>query len=319
MIFISYRRNESRGHARSMFERLQHKFPGQVFMDVNDMKPGENFRTKIEAQLQGCRVLLALIGSEWQGVTDKQGRVRLQDKRDSVRFEIVRALQRKITVIPVLIDGALMPDEDALPEDLHPMLDLQALPLDLDRHFDHGMADLVVALNWYLNQSQPFGAGGISQASDDRVVPIQHEVTELQLTAPDFSIDGSAQDTPVLRVPPASEVNALTQGKRVFRVPPASAVSALTQDKSILRVPPASTVNALAQDKPVLRAPPTSELNALTQGKRVLRVPPAILGNAQDQEKQVPVWPFPSPNALAPKMQSLAPDAPWPFPTGEKT
>ena len=154
-IFISYRRKESRGHARSMFERLRHDFPGQVFMDVNDMKPGENFRTKIGAQLQGCRVLLALIGPEWQGATDKQGRVRLQDKRDWVRFEIATALQREITVIPVLIDGASMPEEEALPEDLHPLLDLQALSLDLDRHFEHGMVDLVAAMREVLAEPEP--------------------------------------------------------------------------------------------------------------------------------------------------------------------
>ena len=38
-IFINYRREDSRGDARSLFERLNTSFPKQVFMDVSKLEP----------------------------------------------------------------------------------------------------------------------------------------------------------------------------------------------------------------------------------------------------------------------------------------
>ena len=152
-IFISYRRKESRAHARLLLSALQPHFPGRVFMDVDGLKPGQNFRVRLEQQLQGCRVMVAVIGPDWHKVTDEDGRLRLHQPRDWVRQEIATALGRPIPVIPVLIENARMPDERHLPEDLHPLLDIQALPLDLDGHFDDAIRQLKEAVQEFLDQS----------------------------------------------------------------------------------------------------------------------------------------------------------------------
>jgi formylglycine-generating enzyme required for sulfatase activity len=141
-IFISYRRAESRAHAHLIFQALKQRFPRRVFMDVDGLKPGEKFGDKINAQLDGCRVLLALIGLQWAHIKDEQGNQRLHDEEDWIRLELRTALQRQIKVIPVLIEGAKMPRKADLPPELHPLLKFQALTLDLDRGFDQGMADL---------------------------------------------------------------------------------------------------------------------------------------------------------------------------------
>lgn len=157
-IFISYRRKESRPHARLIFQDLRKRYRrGRVFMDVDGLKPGENFRDKIGRQLEGCTVLLALIGPQWAQVLDEQGVLRLHDERDFVRMEIATALQRGITVIPVLIEGAKMPPAAGLPVDLHPMLDRHAFTLDLDQHFDSGMDSLAATIRPYM----PMDLGGV--------------------------------------------------------------------------------------------------------------------------------------------------------------
>jgi len=115
-------------------------------MDQQTMKVGENFRLRIEGQLQGCRVLLAVIGPGWASE-------RLQNPRDWVRLEITTALKRGIAVIPVLIDGAQMPGEAELPEDLLALLDVHALDLDHRRYFEQGVVILVEALREILNTS----------------------------------------------------------------------------------------------------------------------------------------------------------------------
>jgi TIR domain len=72
-IFISYCRLESKLQARILFERLEPRFRGRVFMDTDGLKHGENFRDKIGAQLERCTVLLALIGPQWEAVRDGKG------------------------------------------------------------------------------------------------------------------------------------------------------------------------------------------------------------------------------------------------------
>jgi tetratricopeptide (TPR) repeat protein len=58
---------------------------------------------------------------------DERGSRRLDNSEDFVRMEIRTALERRIRVIPVLVDGALMPRADDLPEDLKPLVRRNAL------------------------------------------------------------------------------------------------------------------------------------------------------------------------------------------------
>jgi len=63
-------------------------------------------------------VLLAVIGPHWLDARNDAGARRLDDPNDYVRIEIGAALQRKVPVIPLLLDGAKMPKDNQLPEDL---------------------------------------------------------------------------------------------------------------------------------------------------------------------------------------------------------
>jgi tetratricopeptide (TPR) repeat protein len=127
-IFISYRRQESGWSARSLHDRLCREFnPDQIFMDLDAIALGEDFVDSIETTVAICDVLIAVIGNNWLTSKDERGGRRLDNPEDFVRREIGTALKRKIRVIPVLVDGALMPRADDIPEDLKPLVRRNAL------------------------------------------------------------------------------------------------------------------------------------------------------------------------------------------------
>jgi hypothetical protein len=134
-VFISYRRSDAGPYARLLQVQLsQHLHGTTVFMDMDSIDAGTDFAGAIESAVGSCRVLIALIGRRWLTVTDEGGRRRLDDPDDYVRFEIRTALERRSRVIPVLVDGAMMPQRQKLPDDLARLARLNALPMSYDRY-----------------------------------------------------------------------------------------------------------------------------------------------------------------------------------------
>ncbi len=118
-IFISYRRDDSAGHAGRVFDRLRTDFKESVlFMDVDAIPLGANFARVLEEEVGRCSVLLAIIGPRWLEAMDEHGERRLDNPNDFVRVEIAAALARDIPVIPILLDGARIPKPSVLPADL---------------------------------------------------------------------------------------------------------------------------------------------------------------------------------------------------------
>ncbi|MGB7963090.1 MAG: toll/interleukin-1 receptor domain-containing protein, partial [Propionicimonas sp.] len=130
-IFISYRRQETAWPARQLYEVMISRFGAdQVFKDVDNINPGDDFVERLAQAVGSCDILLALIGRQWLDLRDDSGRRRIDDPADFVRLEIATALGRGVRVIPILVDGALMPRADALPGDLVALSRRQAVPLD---------------------------------------------------------------------------------------------------------------------------------------------------------------------------------------------
>jgi len=140
-IFISYRRDLNRRDALHLQTLLGRHFGDKrVFVDSGGIPGGANFAQALDQKVAECAAMVVLMGQGWADVTDKDGKRRLDDVRDFVRVEIIKALQRKIPVLPVLIDGAAMPRETQIPQEMWTFLLNQAVPLRTDSFTDDGNA-----------------------------------------------------------------------------------------------------------------------------------------------------------------------------------
>jgi TIR domain-containing protein len=138
LMFMSYRRKDTAAIARRVYDVLEKEFGhGSVFMDIDTIAGGEDFQVRLEASLQQCHVLLALIGPRW--MEDE----RLHNPDDFVRLEIERALSRELPVVPLLIDGANMPRVGDLPSSIAPLTQQHALPIESGQSFPGQMDRLV--------------------------------------------------------------------------------------------------------------------------------------------------------------------------------
>jgi hypothetical protein len=138
-VFISYRRGDAAGHAGRLSDRLVARLgAANVFMDVEDIAPGQNFAQAIEQTLSKCDYLLVVIGPRWVQAI----RERMASGEDFVRHEIAAALSRGLTIIPVLVAGATMPAAADLPPELVDFARFQAVEIR-DNRFDDDATRLV--------------------------------------------------------------------------------------------------------------------------------------------------------------------------------
>jgi len=146
-IFVSYRRQDSQSAAGRLTDHLKGQLPDvPIFRDVETIEPGVDFVEAIDKALKACSVLIAVIGPRWVDATHPDGARRLDDPNDYTRLEIATALKRQdVRVIPVLVEGAVMPGTSQLPEDLEPLARRNAIEL-ADKRWDFDVSQLVDTL-----------------------------------------------------------------------------------------------------------------------------------------------------------------------------
>ena len=148
-LFLSYRRADSRAIAGRIYDRLVHEYgKDNVFMDVDTIPPGVDFRKHIRTAIIGCHALIAVIGPRWLGGTEARGG--LDNPRDFVRVELELALERDIPIVPVLVDGATMPTPDGLPASIRDLVFRNASQVDSGRDFHPHIDRLITELGGLL-------------------------------------------------------------------------------------------------------------------------------------------------------------------------
>jgi TIR domain len=155
-IYISYRRTDTAAYAGRLFDHLSRHFGrGFVFMDIQGgIARGQDFTQAINAALDTCDVALVLIGKHWATSTGPNDNLRLEDPSDWVRVETAAALRRNILVIPVLVDGARLPDPANLPEELRPLCMRHVCELT-DPRWSYDVGELVKDIEKIAPRPQP--------------------------------------------------------------------------------------------------------------------------------------------------------------------
>lgn len=80
--FLSYRRDDTQFITSTLYDQFEEPSafgPGSVFMDIDDIPPGVDFRHVIDEAVSKCEFFLAVIGRRW--VTE-----RLRSADDFVRL-----------------------------------------------------------------------------------------------------------------------------------------------------------------------------------------------------------------------------------------
>jgi hypothetical protein len=125
-VFISYRRRDAPGHAGHLADSLK-KAGFDVFFDRIGPRPGEDFEKVIRNALARSAVVLVVIGDEWT----RELQQRQSAGPDYVLLELKLALSQLdgCEIIPVLVDGASVPQAEHVPEDIKPLLGREAFHL----------------------------------------------------------------------------------------------------------------------------------------------------------------------------------------------
>jgi hypothetical protein len=127
-IFISYRREDSAAYAGRLCDHLNTLMGAdRVFMDFEDIAPGQRFAQTIDETMARCDTALIVIGPRWAELLHK--RAQEQQQPDYVCREIERALARKITIVTVLVGGASMSQLTGLPDSLAALSQYEAAEL----------------------------------------------------------------------------------------------------------------------------------------------------------------------------------------------
>jgi hypothetical protein len=171
-VFLSYRRDDSADAAGRIHDRLIAKYGAdKLFMDVDNIPPGLDFRKVIDEAVGQCQLFLAVIGPGWLSSTDRAGKIRLGNAADFVRLEIEAALNRDIPVIPVLVGGIDVPRADQLPKSLQSLAFRNALHIRRNPDFHHDVDRLISWMEKLLEPRKPVRAprpdGGLSDETDE--------------------------------------------------------------------------------------------------------------------------------------------------------
>jgi hypothetical protein len=187
-IFISYRREDAAAQAGRLYDRFTAHFgQDRVFMDIDGIKPGEDFVAVINQRVDNCDVLIAVIGKSWVNVKDEAGRTRLARPSDFVRLELAAAMSREKKIIPVLVDGAEMPRSSALPKVLRDLARRQAFEVSNQR-FPSDVDRLIKSLEESVPPTRASKPRSQSSVPSFRI----YKGHTCQVSCVAFSIDGSS-------------------------------------------------------------------------------------------------------------------------------
>lgn len=163
MIFVSYRRDDTRGVVNHLRRVLVERYgPDAIFVDDWSIDPGRTWPDEIRQRLVGSRLVLVVVGDRWMTP-------RLSDPEDWVRQEICMAYDRGIRLIVVPIDKATLP-ETKWGCHLDRLRDNQQAQIENGRRFDGDVVHLIQSMEKLVPELRRLAetSRGASQPTLDR-------------------------------------------------------------------------------------------------------------------------------------------------------
>jgi hypothetical protein len=181
-ILISYRRADSDAIAGRIRDRVAGCFGDNcVFMDIDSIPFGTDFRQQVQNAMMENDLVLAIIGPKWVGAA-RGGSLRIHDEADPVRVEIETAFKRGIPVIPVLVGKATMPKAADLPEGLKDLSFLNAAEVSAGRDFNQHIERLLRSMQSFIKPKTA-----------------ERTAKHLEDGAPEQALETPVEDKPVAR------------------------------------------------------------------------------------------------------------------------
>src|SRR5262249_57072194 len=76
-LVLNYRRGDRSGSAGRIYDMLSQRLSGtRIFMDVDSVEPGVDFKRALDEQLAGCDYFIAVVGPNWTNAKTTDGRRR---------------------------------------------------------------------------------------------------------------------------------------------------------------------------------------------------------------------------------------------------
>lgn len=106
-VYLCYRQNDQPGYVARLCDDITSHYGNVVFRDVDGLLAGQDWRTELAHQISQSRVVVAIIGCRWgDELLSRRG----SEEKDYVRYELNKARELDLPVIPVLLDDAVFPD-----------------------------------------------------------------------------------------------------------------------------------------------------------------------------------------------------------------
>ena len=180
-VFISYRHEDTAAWAAHVGGLLRVDLGIEnVFVDSEDLWPGEELPVELEGRIRRSDVTLVLIGQLFDGA---DGAAPLAAEDDWVRRQIRLALAARHDVVPVVFGGADMPS--SLPDDIALLDDLHRI--DVNRQeFEHCYQSILTAV-WYHLEHRPgrlLVVGDDDEGIDQSIADFVSSTNELDWAEP---------------------------------------------------------------------------------------------------------------------------------------
>jgi hypothetical protein len=220
-IIISYRRADSDAISGRIRDRLANHFgDDSIFMDIDSIPFGVDFREHIQEALAQNDILIAIIGPKWLG-PGRGDRMRIMEETDPVRIEIETALKNRSAIIPVLVGDAGMPEPTELPDSLKDLAFRNAAQVEAGRDFNQHMERLIRSIEFILSaRGKAKGAAAETVPPPADVAPIVSPPMSEPVPTPKPAAVIPAAVFAAAAIPAATAANAAVPPPPPYTAPP---------------------------------------------------------------------------------------------------